>query len=87
MYSMRLHPVRYLSEHKSKYKTIKGKMFCFPIKTVHISISLERGLFDFLKVPFSHPIFIHPHRDDIGHEHNSNAPRKRGPNIITYRLI
>ena len=26
-----------------------------------------------------HPIFIRPHRKDISHEHNSDAPRKRNP--------
>jgi hypothetical protein len=36
---------------------------------------------------FSHPLFIRPHRKDISHEHNPDAPRKSNPYIIAYRLI
>lgn len=33
-----------------------------------------------------HPIFIRPHRKEIGHDHNPDAPRERNPNIISDRL-
>lgn len=35
---------------------------------------------------FSRPLFIRPHRKDICHKHNSDAPRKSNPYIITNRL-
>ena len=35
----------------------------------------------------SHSFFIRPHRKDIGHKHNSDAPRKSNPDMIAHRLI
>ena len=36
--------------------------------------------------PFLHPLFIRPHRKNISHEHNPDAPRERNPDVITERL-
>ena len=38
------------------------------------------------KYCFSCPLFIRPHRKDISHEHNPDAPRKSNPYIIAHRL-
>lgn len=39
------------------------------------------------KYYFLHPFFINPHRKDISHEHNADAPRERNPDVVTDRLI
>jgi hypothetical protein len=33
---------------------------------------------------FLDPLFIRPHRKDISHEHDTDAPRERDPDVIAH---
>lgn len=37
-------------------------------------------------IDLSHPLLIRPHRKDISHNHNPDAPRERNPYSIAHRL-